>query len=326
MRSSTFAKLGNDERRRAIRDLAANEGLSPAFWEAANLFQNYFSKSERISLAIVHEANRRRNNQIQSAICEIAHEAEAQSIPIAVLKGARWIFDSTNESSAWAMIDFDLLVDPGHVDFTRELLERLGYRATRRERGILGGRRFEGHYHIVAMRGSKDLLTIELHRHSGWRPELLSNQKIFQSAQRITSNLYLPSASCAAFHAAIHWQVHHYGYQLGLLKIREGLEMCKFLARTDVDWADVQAMARATGVAREVDAAIATASEIFGMELPSPIDLSKAGREYVQTTLRMKQSLLLTWKARQKQRILRLWRDDRFVYRMKIRQKNSCGN
>jgi hypothetical protein len=321
VRSEAISELSDKERRAAVLRLAANENLLPAFWEATRFFPDCLSKSERISLAISHEANRKRNAQIRSTILEIASKAEARSIPLVMLKGARWIFETPAELCGWRnMIDIDILIDPDNLQTMRTLLEELGYRAARRERGFLGGKRFEGHYHLVALRRDTEPYTIEAHRHVGWRPMLLPNEAVFKSSRKVTANLFLPSASHAAFHAVVHWQVHHYGYQLGLQQVKEGLEICKFLACKDVDWAEVRTLAERGGVARELDAAVIVASELFGMPLPTSLSPLKAGRRYVRKILQMRQSRLLMWQAKQWQRVLRLWCDDRYAYRMNLRK------
>jgi hypothetical protein len=326
VRSEAFFELSDKERRKGVLRLAADENLLPAFWEAAGSFPDCLTKPERISLAIAHEANRRKNAQIRNAILEIASKAETKSISLAVLKGARWIFETPAEVCAWrTMIDFDILVDPDNLQATRALLEELGYRAARRERGFLGGRRFEGHYHLVAMSRDAEPYTVEVHRHTGWRPTLLPNQAIFESSRKVTASLCIPSASLAAFHAVVHWQVHHYGYQLGLQHVKEGLEICKFLACKDVDWAEVKALAEEGGVARELDASVEAASELFGMPLPTSISSSEAGRRYARKIIQMRQSRLLRWRAKQWQRILRLWYDDRFTYRMMLRKASPAA-
>jgi hypothetical protein len=107
--------------------------------------------------------------------------------------------------------------------------------------------------------------------------------------------------------------------------VKEGLEISKFLACKDVDWAEVRALAEEGGVARELDAAVAAASELFGVPLPKSISTSEAGRRYVRKILQMRQSRLLTWQAKQWQRILRLWCDDRFAYRMMLHKAGPAA-
>jgi hypothetical protein len=107
--------------------------------------------------------------------------------------------------------------------------------------------------------------------------------------------------------------------------VKEGLEICKFLACKDVDWAEVKALAEEGGVARELDASVEAASELFGMPLPTSISSSEAGRRYARKIIQMRQSRLLRWRAKQWQRILRLWYDDRFTYRMMLRKASPAA-
>jgi hypothetical protein len=123
-------------------------------------------------------------------------------------------------------------------------------------------------------------------------------------------------------HAIIHWQIHHYGYQLGFHRVTDGLDIARFLGRSDVDWGALAAHVARVGVRREVDAALATVTELFGAPLPRQFQLSTDAQKYLAKALQTRESRLLTWQAKQRQRIERLWHDHRFVYRSNMRNAN----
>jgi hypothetical protein len=318
--AKAVAELSDPVRRATVFGLAYRENLLPALYDSISLFPGHVPRIERIPLALGYEENRRKNRQIHKAIIEIANEANQQCIQIVVLKGSTWVMDDPVDYSPWRwMRDIDLLVDPKNYDEMPNVLTRLNYKAMRRERNIFGGRRFGGHYHLVASRRGNDPFSIEVHRHIGWRPTLLPNEEIFRSARKIAPGLSLPCPWHAALHAIIHWQIHHYGYQFGLQRVTDGMEIARFLQRRDVDWTALAEHATRTDIGPECDAAIATAVELFGATAPHPFRTTKAGLAYVARSLQKRESRILMWRVKQQQRVLRLWNDHRFIYRMTLR-------
>jgi hypothetical protein len=325
-------------RTRAIADLSAggsgaavvarahSEGVLPAFYEAISAFPDSLPKSERIPLAIAFEANRRKNQQIREAAIEIAAEAARHSIEVVALKGARWVIEDAAGFAAWrSMLDIDILVRVEDYGAMREILAQIGYHSTRRERNFLGQPRFAGHYHLVALKRDKQPFFVEVHRHVGWQPALLTTERIFESSQRIAPGLRLSCPWHAALHAIMHWQIHHFGYQFGFHRVTDGIDIARFLGRDDVDWDAVAAHVARVGIRREVDAALATVIELFGAPAPPHFQVSHEARNYVAKALRTHESRLLKWQAKQSQRIERLWHDHRFVYRMDLRKTHSAA-
>src|SRR5262249_52961358 len=157
-------------------------------------------------------------------ILEMAEAADRHSIELVALKGARWVLEDGTDYADWRfMIDIDLLTRVEDFDAVRAILEQLGYRAVRRERNFMGQLRFAGHYHHVALRRDQQPFTTEVHRHVQWRPALLSTDSIFESSRQIAPGLRLPCPWQAALHAIVHWQIHHYGHQLGFHRVTDGL-------------------------------------------------------------------------------------------------------
>jgi hypothetical protein len=158
-----------------------------------------------------------------------------------------------------------------------------------------------------------------VHRHVEWRPELLPTESIFEESSEVGPGLRLPCLWHAALHAIMHWQIHHYGYQFGFHRVTDGIDIAKFLGRDDVDWGALAAHVSRAGIRREVDAALLTVSELFGIPLPAEFPASLEARRYAASALQTRESRLSKWRAKQQQRLERLWHDHRLVYRMQMR-------
>jgi hypothetical protein len=326
LRESAIAELSDAARAAAIVALAQTESVLPAFYNAIADFPECLPKSERIALAMVREANRRRNHQIRDAVTEIAGEADRHSMPVVVLKGARWVVEDAAGFAAWrSMLDVDLLVRVEDYRAMRPILEGLGYRSVRREHNFLGQPRFAGHYHLVALRRDNHAFVTEVHRHVQWQPALLPTESIFDNSQVVAPGLRLPCPWHAVLHAIIHWQIHHYGYQLGFNRVTDGLDIARFLGRNDVDFGALADHVARVGIRREVDAALATVTELFGVPLPAEFHVTAEAKAYVARALQTRRSRLLKWRAKQHQRIIRLWYDHRFVYRSTLRNEGPAA-
>jgi hypothetical protein len=325
-RTEAIAELSASPSAAAMVSLADAEGVLSALYDAISASPECLPKSERIALAMSHEANRRRNRMIRDAIVEIAGEASRQSKQIAVLKGARWIMEDAAGFAAWrSMLDIDILVRPEDYDAARAILEQLGYRPSRHEKTFLGHSRFAGHYHHVALRRGGQPFVTEVHRHVEWQPALLPTESIFENSHQIGPGLCVPCPWHAAFHAIIHWQIHHYGNQLGFHRVTDGLDISKFLGRNDVDWAAATAHAKRAGIEREFDASIATVAQFFGAQAPPGFRAGDRARNYVARALEPRESRLFAWHVKQRQRIMRLWHDHRFIYRASLRNASPLA-
>jgi hypothetical protein len=320
-RATAIAELSGSQSAAEIVSLAEAESILPALYEAIAASPECLPRPDRTALALAHEANRRRNRLIHDAVVEIAAAANRHSTAIVALKGARWIMEDRAGFAAWrSMLDVDVLVRVEDYDAMRSILEQVGYRATRREQNFLGQHRFAGHYHQVALRRDRQPFVTEVHRHVEWQPVLLPTEAIFESSYVVAPGLRLPRPWHAALHAIIHWQIHHYGYQLGFHRVTDGLDISKFLGRSDVDWAAAAAHVKQAGIEREFDAAIAAVAEFFGARTPPDFRVSQRARNYATKALRPRESRLTAWQAKQHQRIVRLWHDHRFVYRSNLRK------
>jgi hypothetical protein len=324
-RATAVAELSDGNSAETVVALAKAESILPALYEAISGFPGCLPKSERIALAIAYEANRRRNRQIRAAIYEIAGASDRHSIAVVALKGARWIVEDAAGCAAWrSMIDIDLLVRVEDYEPMRGILKQIGYRSMRRERNLFGQMRFAGHYHQVALRRDDQPFATEVHRHVQWRPALLPTEAIFASSRPVALGLRLPCPWHAALHAIIHWQIHHYGYLLGFHRIRDGLDIARFLCGDDVDWSALADHAARVGIVREVEDALATVTDLFSIPPPPGFRVSARARQHVAKSLQLQDSRVLRWQAKQRQRVDRLWYDYRFIYRSGLRKTDPA--
>jgi hypothetical protein len=210
------------------------------------------------------------------------------------------------------MIDVDLLVEPRHFAAMPELLSRLGYAAES------DATRFGVNFHHRPYRRPGAPFTIEIHRHLGWRHELLDPAIVMKDAEQVGAGLLLPAPWCRAFHAIIHWQVQDFGLQRATPPVRELLEVDRFLRADRVDWSRVMAHAHAVGVRPACEAAIALAATVLNAPTPAGVAVSKSGRKHVTRALRRRDSPLRTWLATQKWRAGTLWRCEKVAYRLAL--------
>jgi hypothetical protein len=157
-----------------------------------------------------------------------------------------------------------------------------------------------------------------------WRPALLPTEAIFASSRPVALGLRLPCPWHAALHAIIHWQIHHYGYLLGFHRIRDGLDIARFLCGDDVDWSALADHAARVGIVREVEDALATVTDLFSIPPPPGFRVSARARQHVAKSLQLQDSRVLRWQAKQRQRVDRLWYDYRFIYRSGLRKTDPA--
>jgi hypothetical protein len=301
---------------------AGREMVLPALHEAVeNRFADCVGKWQRVGLATHYEWNRRRNQAIRHAIIEIGAAAQERGFEVIAVKGAIWILEDEAGAAAWrSMLDIDLLVQPENFDIMATVLTELGYAPLRVPQEFFGWRRFGGHFHLVPYRRGEDPFFIEVHRHLGWRPDFLPTELAYETRRRVGCGLALPAPWFAVLHALIHWQVQHDGFHRGFSPLKEILETARWLSRADVNWDVVASHVHGLGLAREVDAAIAFATELMGVCAPSQLKPSERGRAHVARCLRLRVSPARAWLADRRGRLRALLRRDKLGYRSGLRR------
>jgi hypothetical protein len=313
-RAGVARALADPPTMHAVRQLAASERVTSALHAAVSArFAEHVPKADRMVLATQHEANRRRNKAIDEAVREIAAAAGAMGIEVAALKGVAWIVDEQFAFAAWReMIDVDLLVTPEHFAAMPGVLQKLGYQADS------DSARFRVNFHHRPYRRPGVPFTIEIHRHLGWRHDLLDPALVMKDAQRIGDGLLLPAPWCRALHAIIHWQLQDFGMQRGTLPVRDLLEVARFLRLDQVDWRRAMSHAGEVGVLPACEAAIASSSALMNAPVPAAVTIGDTGRQHVLRALGRRDSELETWLATQKWRAGTLWRCEKIAYRLAL--------
>jgi hypothetical protein len=305
LNSDTFA---------AMIGLAETERVLPALYDAlANCHGAQVAKPIRAVCAVHEEANRRRNAAIRQTLVELGEAAAAEGFAFAALKGAAWVIEDGDNAAAWrSMLDMDVLVDAKCFDDIPLFLDRLGYVR------LTNDARYDINFHHAPYARPDGPAMIEVHRHLGWRHRLLAPGIIFDRARPVAAGLLLPAPWCRAFHAIIHWQIQDFGISRATMPLKDVLEIDRFLARSDVDWAVLAAHAGAAGAMEACEAAIALAVDLFGGSRPHEIPLRAFGRRHVARALSRKASPWRTWLAREKWRAGTLWRCEKVAYRCGI--------
>ncbi len=309
--AAVTAALSDPDAFAAIVAAADRECVLPALHVAvAGRFDNS-AKFWRAVLAKAYRENRQRNARIHSALLELG---AAANLRLAALKGAAWILEDEADHAAWRwMIDFDVLVDAGEFERMPALLGRLGYEPASESK------RYRNNFHHAPYRRSNIPVTVEVHRHLGWRHRLLTPQIVFGSARPVAPGLLLPAPWCRAFHAIIHWQIQDLGLSRSTVHLKDVVEIARFLTRGDVDWDRVAAHARAVGSFAACEAAVALAAELLGAPVPNALTPGRTARRHVARALSVRASPMRTWLATEIWRAGTLWRCEKIAYRLAIR-------
>jgi Uncharacterised nucleotidyltransferase len=299
----------------ALVALADEERVGPALHEATVSSRWWHqAESQRDLLARAWEQNRSRNQHMRSTLLSLAEAAEGAGFQLIALKGCAWLVEDATNAAPWrSILDVDVLVDPAWFDALPRFLSELGYQRASHSR------RFRGNFHHAPHWRPDTQFTIEMHRHLGWRHQLLAPELIFKASTHAAPGLLQPVAWCRAFHAIIHWQIQDCGFSRRSVPLKEVLEVARFMARPDVDWAILVAHARAVGVLRECEAGMALAAELLGAPIPAELKPGALGKKHVRRALACRSSPLSTWLATEVWRAGTLWRCEKVAYRACLR-------
>jgi Uncharacterised nucleotidyltransferase len=298
--------------------IAEYERVLPALHDAMSGRGTDIPKMWRAPLAVRQEMNRQRNRMIRNSLLELGAEAGKQGIDLIVLKGAAWVLEDTVGCAAWrAMTDLDLLVDGAHFPAMPGLLRQLGYERT------TDAERFRVNFHHAPYRRRGSDLYVEVHRHLGWRHNLLPPEIVRADARPVAAGLALPPPWCRAFHTIIHWQIQDAGLQRRSICLKDMIDLARFMGRDDVDWVRLAAHARAVGVIEACEAAVALTSALLGGPVPREIEIGDLGAKHVAQALAWRGSPIRTWWATQIWRAGTLWHCEKVAYRASMRGRSA---
>jgi hypothetical protein len=162
-------------------------------------------------------------------------------------------------------------------------------------------------------------VTIEVHRHTGWRHRLLSPEMLIASARSVAPGLLLPSPWARAFHAIIHWQIQDHGASRNTLPLKELIEVARFLARSDVDWTALSMHATQVSAADACEKAIVGAATLLNAPIPREIMPGAAARRWIARSVDRRSSPASIWFATEVWRAGSLWRCEKVAYRLALR-------
>ena len=299
------------KRTAALLDLGEEERILAAVHEAvAAQYANSATKADRAVLATRHEVNRRRNRMLRRVLLELGTAADRAGVGFVALKGSAWLLEDEIGCASWReMVDLDVLVDPRQFDAAPRLLQQMGYTLAST------AKRFGVNFHHAPYQHPTLPLTVEVHRHLGWRHHLLLPELLLRAARPLAPGLSLAPAWMRFFHAVIHWQVQDHGGSRGSLPLRELVEVARFLARPDVDCAAFTAHAVRVEAIRDCEIAIASANTLLNAPVPPQVVPGSVARRWVTRALARRDSPLGTWVATQRWRAGTLWWCDKVRYR-----------
>ena len=312
--------LRDPERRKALLILAEQERVAAALHGAiATRYSNVLPRIERAVLATHQEAYRRRNAEFRRALLELGVAGESADIRFIPLKGAAWLIENEAGDVSWRqMIDLDVLIQPKQFDLAPRLLEAIGYSLASTEK------RFRDNFHFAPYQHPTIPVTIEIHRHLGWRHQLLPPDMLFADARAAAPGLWLAAPWMRLFHAVIHWQEQDHGRSRGSLPIKDLIEVAQFLGRKDVDWATFATHADRVGERSACENAIASAHMLLGAPIPQQFEPTTRARRWVVNSTARRESPLGIWLATQKFRAGTLWWCDKVRYRGALREMSPA--
>ncbi|HEY7245502.1 MAG TPA: nucleotidyltransferase family protein [Xanthobacteraceae bacterium] len=299
----------------ALVELAEEERVGPALHEALIACPAWQrQEAPRDLLARAWEQNLHRNLLIRSTLLSLAGAAARAGLEFVALKGCAWLVEEPTNAACWrSILDIDVLVEPPRFAEAPALMSQLGYHR------ISESSRFHENFHHAPYWKPDAPCTVEVHRHLGWRHQLLAPETIIATAKRAAPGLLQPAAWCRAFHAIVHWQVQDCGLSRQSVPLKEVLELARFMARPDVDWPMVVAHARAVGAMHECEAAVALAAELLGAPVPAEMKIAEHGKSHVRRALARRSSPFSTWLATEMWRAGTLWRCEKVAYRSFLR-------
>jgi Uncharacterised nucleotidyltransferase len=298
----------------AVVKAAERENVLPALHPALVGRFDATAKMWRAVAARAYSDNRERNLRIRRTALELGEAAAASHIRLVALKGASWVLEDQSDHAAWRwLIDCDVLVEAGHFAKMPALLRGLGYEPASQSK------RHRNNFHHAPYWRANTLIPIEVHRHLGWRHELLAPEIVFANARPIANGILIPSPWCRALHAMIHWQIQDLGLSRSTVPLKELLEVARFLARDDVDWIKLAAHARRVGCIRACEAAVGLAAELLDAPIPEALRPGKSAERHAGRALVRRASPLRTWLATEMWRACTLWRCEKVAYRLALR-------
>lgn len=296
----------------AIVNLAEEERVFAALHEAiAEGGSDIMPKPFRAVLATHHQENLRRNAVIRQGLLELGEAAAAIGMQFVVLKGAAWLLEDSGGLASWRwLIDVDLLVDPRMFDAVPTFMERRGYEP------IGSPDRFRWHFHHPPYLRSGFPASIEIHRHLGWRHDVLPAECMFAHARPVAPGFLMPEPWLRTFHAMVHWQIQDRGLSRGTTPLKDILEIARFMQRHQVDWTKLVAQARAADALDTCEASLALTSRLLAAPIPREFEIDESGKRHVARALARRASPPRAWLATQTWRAGTLWRCEKLSYRL----------
>ena len=221
------------------------------------------SEEIRDYLGLITGLNEERNAALSLEIRQAVEALNRAGIEPMLLKGAAELLDARRPDGGRMVGDIDLLLPPGHETEALDALDRLGFRRIKTYPA--------GAHSVADLDRPGNCACIDLHRALLDPPfeGLLPAIDVFARAETLERDglrYALPAPRDRVLHALVHAQIleaNYYGRRLCLRAARELLRMSP-----GIDWVEIEAWAGARGLRPQLEAALLSARDVFGMAWP----------------------------------------------------------
>lgn len=229
-------------------------------------------------LAALHDLSIERNRLLRRELIRVAYAWNAFGVEPVLLKGALALLPGQPpEMAARLLGDLDLLLPADLIADGRNALKALGYYATHHEE------QYASHHHAPPLVHPDHGAKFELHRAvlGGALAAALPAEEVWRDSQRIgfeQAVVRMPSSTHRVLHNLLHTLAQDHRAELGMLELRQILDLVQFRIHDDagIDWPLIQARCTALGQSAALNACLRVAGDGFGQPLPAGVPSSMA--------------------------------------------------
>lgn len=255
--------------------LADTHLVSPALWLGLRAQGSTESLPEdaRQYLEALYRMNLARNVAITAQLEEAVEALNGRGISPLLLKGAAYLVLRTHgDAGARVVFDLDLLIPERRIATARSILNRIGYKAIRRDR--------PGHHHLAPLARDGSPAAIELHR-----DVLIPQARNIAPAALVwrkrvvdgTAGYSVPCATHAVLHRFVHDQIvdrHAHQFVISFRAMQDLVALDAFYG-AQIDWTWLADRARRFGYAEELSDYVYAASRVAGMTIPRSVRITR---------------------------------------------------
>jgi hypothetical protein len=237
-------------------------------------------------LAVLHQANRERNEIFRAALAELLEVFGREKIAVVLLKGAATFCDDLyGDPGARVLQDLDLLVDPRDTERCRELLFGLGYEEwPDPNMAPEGWPTDERHHHLFPFFRPGSPVVVELHFKVAYAQagRVLATQMAWQnlaSGEFEGQSAVFLNPTWRLLHNTAHALVPQCEFIRGEVSLLQLAEFGALVSRygRETDWRCWGERGRGAGLGTEFSTYLALAVRLLGIEPPAAAGTAGGG-------------------------------------------------